>query len=504
MSWQAELDELARRKAMALEMGGEAKLARQKARSKLNARERLEALLDFDGFDEIGALAGKGEYTPDGELIRSSASNFIFGRGRINGRTIVATADDFTVRGGAADASVHRKFMLAEQMANELRLPIIRMIDGTGGGGSIKMLEDLGHTYVPYVPGWGTIAANLKTVPVVSLALGPTAGLGAARVVASHYSVMVKGLSQVFTAGPQVVAALGENQDKESLGGSHIHTRNGTVDDEVADEAEAFARARTFLSYLPDRAGGELIKTKAKKPKDKGIDLLSIVPRDKTKAYNMRRVLRALVDGDSLFEMGCHWGRASITAFARIDGWPVAVLANDPTFLGGSWTADAAEKTQRFVELANLFRLPVINLVDSPGFMIGLEAEKTGTIRRGVNAMNAVYASQSPWATMIIRKAYGVAGSAMSNAERFPYRVAWPSGDWGSLPIDGGVEVAYRSELEAAEDPNAELAKIKARLDNVTSPFRTAEAFGIEDIIDPRETRKWLVDFMRLMMRDSA
>jgi len=435
-----ELEELKKRQALSLQMGGADKLARQKARGKLNARERLEGLLDFDGFDEIGGLAGKGRYTENGEFIDSAPSNFIYGRGRINDRPVVATADDFTVRGGASDAAIYRKFIVAEQMAHELRLPII-----------------------PMVPGWDHVVKNLETVPVVALALGPTAGLGAARAVASHYSVMVKGLSQIFTAGPAVVAALGEEQDKESLGGSKIHTRNGVIDDEAADEAEAFDRARKFLSYLPDYAGAPLVRIKTK---------------------------------DSPTRRG-----ATITAFARLDGWPVAVLANDPTFLGGSWTANTAEKAKRFVELAELFGLPVINLVDNPGFMIGLEAEKTATIRRGVEAMNGIYRATVPWASVIIRKAYGVAGAAMSNAERFPYRVAWPSGDWGSLPIDGGVEVAYRAELVAADDPAAELAKIKARLANVSSPFRTTEAFGVENIIDPRDTRAWLCEFIGLVMR---
>ena len=376
MSWQKELDELAKRREMSLQMGGEDKLARQKKRGKLNARERLEGLLDFDGFDEIGALAGKGRYTADGEFIDSAPSNFIYGRGRINGRTVVATADDFTVRGGASDAAIYRKFTTAEQMAHELRLPIIRMIDGTGGGGSVKSLETMGYTYVPMVPGWDHVVKNLETVPVIALALGPTAGLGAARAVASHYSVMVKGLSQIFTAGPAVVAALGETQDKESLGGSAIHTRNGVIDDEAEDEAEAFTRARAFLSYLPDYAGAPLIRIKPKdKPTRREESLLSIVPRETNKAYNMRKILDAVFDKGSIFEMGRHWGRATITAFARLDGWPVAVLANDPTFLGGSWTADTAEKAKRFVELAELFQLPVINLVDNPGFMIGLEAE---------------------------------------------------------------------------------------------------------------------------------
>ena len=515
--WTPELKALKQREAFSDNMGGTEKVARQHARGKMDARARIDRLLDDATFREIGKIAGKGTYSKDGTLEHASPSNFIFGRGQIHGRTVAVTADDFTVRGGAADAAIYRKFLMAEQMAHELRLPLIRMIDGTGGGGSVKMLEDMGFTYVPFVPGWDHVVKNLDTVPVVGLALGPTAGLGAARVVASHYSVMVKGLSQIFTAGPAIVAALpkiedGESFDKESLskeslnkeslGGSEIHTRNGVIDDEADSEIDAFRMARNFLSVLPDYIGAPLIRTECHDPVTRSDDaLLSIVPRDKKRAYNMRTILEALVDNASLFEMGKKWGRGVITAFARFDGWPVALMANDPTFLGGSWTADTAEKAKRFIELAEKFQLPVINLVDNPGFMVGLEAEKAATIRRGVEAMNGIYKATMPWATVIIRKAYGVAGAAMSNHSKFQYRVAWPSGDWGSLPIEGGVEVAYQSDLATSDDPVAELKAIKARLKNVTSPFRTAEQFMIEDIIDPRETRERLCEFVNLVMR---
>ncbi|MEL7488087.1 MAG: carboxyl transferase domain-containing protein, partial [Pseudomonadota bacterium] len=460
MPWDKELEELNRRRALAEKMGGPEKLARQKARGKLNARERIATLLDTDSFREIGKIAGRGVYDETGALESFTPSNFIFGRGRINRRAVVASADDFTVRGGAADAAIHRKFVQAEQMARELKLPIIRMIDGTGGGGSVKSLEALGFSYVPFVPGWEHVVENLETVPVVSLALGPTAGLGAARVAASHYSVMVRGLSQVFTAGPKVAAAIGDGErDNEALGGADIHTRNGVVDDEAASEADAFERVRQFLSYLPAHAGGDHAFTDNLDPVGRRDEtLLSAVPRDRRQAYNMRRILDAIVDRGSLFEMGARWGRAVITAFARLDGRPVAILASDPTFLGGSWTADTAEKARRFVAFADLFRLPVAHFVDNPGFMIGLDAEQAATIRRGVDAMNAVYKSTVPWASVIVRKAYGVAGAAMSDHTRFQYRFAWPSGDWGSLPMEGGVEVAYKAELENANDPAATLA----------------------------------------------
>ena len=499
MSWEKEIEHLRHREALAEKMGGEEKLARQHNQGKLDARERLRRLVDPDSFREIGKIAGKSLYDSDGALVEFSPSNFIFGRANIDGRPVVASADDFTVRGGAADAALHRKFVQCEKMAHTLGLPLIRMIDGTGGGGSVKTLEDTGYTYVPMTPGWSDIVKNLESVPVVALALGPTAGLGAARTIASHYSIMVKGLSQLFAAGPVVAAQIGEELTKEALGGSDIHTRNGVVDEEVASEDEAFAAARRFLSYLPSSVGKHPARATCTDPVDRREEsLLSIVPREDKMVYSMRSVLDAVFDTGSVFEMGKRWGRAAITAFARLDGWPVAVLASDPTYLGGSWEALTSQKVKRFVEMAELFKLPVVHLVDNPGFMVGLEAERTGTIRYGVEAMNAVYKATVPWASVIIRRAYGIAGSAMSNGDAFQYRFAWPSGDWGSLPIAGGLEAAYKSEIAAADDPAAKLAEIKGRLDAVTSPFRTVEKFNVEDIIDPRDTRPLLCEFAEL------
>ena len=510
MTWAKELEELRKREALAEEMGGAQKVARQHSRGKMDARARLAALCDEGSFREIGKIAGKGDYDENGDLAGVTPAPFLFGKAIINGRPVVATADDFTIRGGAADAGIARKMVQAEMMAHELKLPIIRMIDGTGGGGSVKTLEQIGATYIPAVPGWGDVVENLDSVPVVALALGPTAGLGAARTVASHYSIMVRGLSQLFAAGPAVVDAIGANYEqpkdhneaKESLGGADIHTRNGVVDDEVASEAEAFARARHFLSFMPEHVGQHARRAQSGDPADRrDEELLSLVPHDPRQVYSMRRCLDMVFDKGTVFEIGRMWGRAAITALARLDGWPIAVVASDPSFLGGSWEAKTSEKVERFVKLADQFRLPVVHLVDNPGFMIGREAEEAGTIRYGVQAMNAIYRASVPLASIVLRRAYGIAGSAMSNAERYQYRFCWPSGDWGSLPIAGGLEVAYKAELEAADDPHAELEKIRARLAKVTSPFRSAERFNVEDIIDPRDTRPLLCEFAELAWR---
>lgn len=510
MTWAKELEELRKREALAEEMGGADKVARQHSRGKMDARARLAALCDPGSFREIGKIAGKGHYDANGDLTGVTPAPFLFGKATVNGRPVVATADDFTIRGGAADAGISRKMVQAEKMAHELRLPMIRMIDGTGGGGSVKTLEQIGATYIPAVPGWDDVVENLDTVPVVALALGPTAGLGAARIAASHYSIMVRGLSQLFAAGPAVVDGLGEKyksasdhqQAKEELGGADIHTRNGVVDDAVASEAEAFARARYFLSFMPEHVGQLARRTECSDPVDRREEaLLSLVPRSEKQVYSMRRCLDMVMDSGTVFEIGRNWGRAAITALARLDGWPVCVVASDPSYLGGSWEAKTSEKVERFVKLADQFRLPIVHLVDNPGFMIGRDAEMAGTIRYGVQAMNAIYRASVPLASVVLRRAYGIAGSAMSNAEAYQYRFCWPSGDWGSLPIAGGIEVAYKSELEASDDPEGELAAIRERLAKVTSPFRSAERFNVEDIIDPRDTRPLLCEFAALAWR---
>jgi acetyl-CoA carboxylase carboxyltransferase component len=209
----------------------------------------------------------------------------------------------------------------------------------------------------------------------------------------------------------------------------------------------------------------------------------------------MRRILRALVDTDSLFEIGRKFGGSVITALARLDGWPVAVMASDPYFYGGGWTADASAKVTRFVDLANTFHLPVVHLVDVPGFVIGPEAEKAGTIRAGGRALAALYQARVPWCSVIIRKVFGVAGAGHTAHQRLHYRYAWPSGDWGSLPVEGGIEAAYRAELDAAADRDGLRREIEERLNRYRSPFRTAETFLIEEIIDPRDTRPLLCEF---------
>lgn len=483
-------------------MGGVDKVRRQHDQGRLTVRERIDRLIDSGSFHEIGAVSGIGEYDSSGELQKLTPANCVFGRARVEGRTVVVVGDDFTVRGGSADASISAKPLMAEEMAHDFRLPIVRIIEGSGGGGSVKTIETKGAANLPGGIGgtrWYRFTTeNLSRVPVVALGLGSVAGLGAARLAASHYSIMTR-KSAMFVAGPPVVKALGQDLTKEELGGADIQTRAGAVDHAVDTEEEAFACARRFLSYLPSSVY-ELPPTLpcTDDPERTEEALMNAVPRNRKQVYKIRPIVEQVVDKGSFFEVAKNFGKPIIVGLARLEGRAVMVLASDSFHYGGSWTADACQKVVRWVDFAETFHLPIVYLMDCPGFMIGLDAEKAATIRHGVRAMAAVNQTTVPWCTVILRNAFGVAGVVHQPADRFSIRYAWPSAYWGSLPLEGGIEAAYRADIDAAEDKAGKLREIEERLNKLRSPFRSAEKFWVEEIIDPRKTRSLLCEFARL------
>jgi acetyl-CoA carboxylase carboxyltransferase component len=310
---------------------------------------------------------------------------------------------------------------------------------------------------------------------------------------------MVKDIAAVFVAGPPVVERLGEPRTKQELGGWQIQLACGAVDHAVDTEAQAFEHARRFLSYLPGSIHDLPPRVRGWDDPDRREEsLIAAIPKVKKQAYHMRRIIGAVFDKDSFFEMGALFGRSIITGFARLDGWPVAVMAGDPLFEGGAWTADACSKIIRFVDMAQTFHLPVVHLVDCPGFQVGLRAESSAVIRWGVRALSAINQTTVPWCSIIVRNCYGVGGLGHQPVGRLCLRYAWPSASWGSLPLEGGIEAAYRAEIDTAPDPAAKLAEIEDRLNRLRSPYRTAEAFWVEEVIDPRDTRRVLCDFAGL------
>ena len=379
-----------------------------------------------------------------------------------------------------------------------MKIPMIRLIDGFGG--DIRATAEMGRTYLPelfWPERWGTL---MSQSPVVSAALGSVAGLPAAEVPASHFSVMVRGSSQVFAGGPPLVErSMGEKLTKEELGGYEVHARSsGVVDNDAEDEADAMRQIRRFLSYLPTNVHQLPPVMKYDDPLDRREErLASIIPKHRNRGYNVRRMIELVVDRGSFFEIGRYFGRAQVTGLARIGGMPIGVLANDPMHYGGAMGAKEARKFEKFVDMCDVFHLPIVNLADQPGFLIGRPGESAGTLRAGVKAAAAINDSRVPWATVVVRRLYGVAGGAHQDFSRFCFRIAWPSGEWGSLPIEGGVAAAYRREIEAAEDPVAHRAAIEERLIALRDPFSAAEAFAVEDIIDPRDTRPLLAEWLQ-------
>ncbi len=495
--WQRELAELQLRRAQAHAMGGAEALARFKASGRLNARERIGHLMDAGSFRELGALAGKGHYSREGDFERMDPTNAIVGVGRVQGRKVVVHADDFTIRAGSSEASIADKWIYIERMAHQLRLPLVRLVDSAGG--SVKLLMQIGGTKIPEYPSW---PANelLQTVPVVGVALGSCAGQGAVKVLSSHFSVMVREQSQVMAAGPHVVRqAYAQEVDKNDLGGHRVHRKSALVHNEAENETDALDQVQRFLSYMP-RSVHHLAPVHPTQDSPTRADdwLKNAIPRERRKIYDPRKILESIMDIGSVFEIGRYQGGSVITALARLKGVPVGVIANDPKVQGGAMTVQAAYKMERHVNLCSLFGLPVVNFVDQPGNQTGLEAELGGTLLGALRVGEALNACRSPWVSILMRRCFGMAGAlhAPKYGEALNLRYAWPSARWGSIPIEGGVMAAHKTEIDTAPDPAAKRAELEAFYLNMTSPFRTAEKFGILDIIDPRETRAILCDWV--------
>lgn len=494
--------ELEARRAAAMGMGGPEGLAKQASLGKLTARERIDRLLDPGSFVEMGMLAGKGHYDAHGRFESFSPANAIMGAGHVEGRRIVVSADDFTIRGGSSESSVSDKWIYAERYAHQMRLPIVRLVET--GGGSIKILEQNQSTKIPGYPTWPWMPL-LAQSPVVGIALGACAGLGAVKVAATHFSVMVRGMAQVFAGGPPVVKrGIGEDIHKEHLGGAEVHTRlSGIVTNAAEDEDDALAQARRFLSFMPTNVWDlppRLASTDDRSRADPGLD--EAIPLDTRKIFNVRNILKAVFDRDSLFELGRTFGGSTVTMLGRLDGCAVGVVANDPRVMGGALTAQAARKLERFVDLCDTFHLPIVNFVDQPGVMFGGDAEKAGTIGAAMQAISAIEQSRVPWCAIILRRSFGVGGQ-MHGPQHGPdgyallHRFAWPTARWGSIPVEGGVAAAYKRELSEVANPLERQAELEAYYQQLSSPYRTAERFGVIDIIKPRETRPLLCDWVQ-------
>ncbi|MCL0029149.1 hypothetical protein M1N23_03290 [Dehalococcoidia bacterium] len=502
MVWKKEVDELNKRLEAAARMGGEPGVSRQHENGKLTVRERIEALADPGSFREISALAGRAQYEND-EMVDFVPFPRVIGTSNINGLRVILDGGDFTVRGGAGERG-HGNKPSSLKYAIQWRLPLVRLLDAVGG--SVRTFEQLGRTYLPDSPNTSLAVDLLNQVPVVSAVLGSVAGLPAIESCLCHFNVMVKGTSQVFAGGPPVVkAALGYDVTKEELGDHRSQVfKSGVIDNLADSEEEAFEMIRRFLSFMPSSVWKKPVRTETNDDPDRrDEELLSIIPRNTKKRYDPYKILEHVLDKDSFFEIAPYFGRSRITGLARADGYPIGVMINNPNHLGGSTDGAAGEKVMRLWALCDTFHMPVVSFVDEPGFMVGTEAQDKGIVRAGARMVIAQSRSQSPWISFYMKQAYGVAGQTHSRATGMYHRYAWPSGKWGSMHIEGGVSAAYRRDIASAKDPEARRLEIESNLNAMASPFRTAEATGDDaahgiDIIDPRDTRPLLCDFVHM------
>jgi acetyl-CoA carboxylase carboxyltransferase component/biotin carboxyl carrier protein len=503
-------------------------VVRQRSRGKLTCRERIDLLLDKGSFREVGSLAGFVNYDAEGRISDFTPANHVGGWGTIERRTCIVCADDFTSRGGHADGAIGQKSRHLDQLSLEFRCPSIRLLDGSSGGGSVAAMvpqqqkegestakessgaitagrprvAGSGGSFLPGHLGSAMYAEQLATVPVVNVLLGSVVGIGAAKAVLGHFSVMVRDIAQLFVAGPPVVShAMGYDITKEDLGGWHIHCRNGSVDNLAESEEDAIAQTKRFLSYLPSNVfeAPPVLPPDPSDPFDRrDEELFTIVPRKRTTTFDMRRAIRLMADKGSFFEIGPLWGTDQITGFVRFNGYPMGVIASDSRHVnGGALTADGCDKLRRHLDLCDVFHLPLLNLNDNPGFAVGLEHEVAGTIRKGGEWMIAFAQTAMPIFTVIMRRSFGVAGNNFASPRAgSSARVVWPAADVGGIPPEGGIEAAYKRQLAEAKDPAALRAEINARIESARGPMGPLNKFQMEEMIDPRETRRLVCEWL--------
>jgi len=501
MGWERAMEDIAYIRSLAAELGGAERIERQHRGGRYTVRERIDKFVDPGSFMEAMPLVGAADYE-DGNLRGFTPGAYVMGLAEIDGRPVAIGGDDFTISGGSPH-NVHKGAgQFSQPLALQYGIPYIQLVEGVGH--SSKSDESAGHMGLPGGQQWWRGAELLRRVPVAAAILGSVAGAPAAFALMSHFTVMVKGQSQIFPSGPPVVRrAIGEDIDKDALGGSYMHVhKSGQVDNEAESEDDAFEQIKQFLSYLPNTTSDVAPRVETGDPPDRRPeDLLTIVPPDRRRGYDPRKLIRLVVDNGEFFEMRRHWGGAVITGFARLDGYSVGILGSDPHVIAGAMNGDAADKYAHFVDLCDAFNLPIVIFLDMPGFMLGSRAESQATMRRGVRALIASAEAQVPKVEFCVRKSYGVAADAphsVGQPHGLNLRFGWPAGEWGGIPIEGGVAAAYRREIDAAPDPDAHRQMIEERLLRLRSPFRAAHRGDVIDLIDPRDTRALACRFVKL------
>jgi len=496
MAWQKELDDINYRRYLSRQLRDPESMAQQHAQRKLTARERIAALADSRSFQEVSSLAGKATYKVD-KLVDFAPSPSIVGLCTLDNRRVVINADNPSSTGIVPGTDIGYKMGYAQRLALDWRLPYIRLLEPTGM--SVLEVNQAARTYLPDNDTAAEALQLLDTVPVVSAVMGSVSGLHATEACLGHFSVMVKG-SQISINDPDVIETLSGNDitDEEARGMQLQACSSGIIDNLAENEEEAFSIVRRFLSYLPDNVWEipPCIES-TDDPNRRDEELLSIIPEARNKLYDPYEILRHVLDQDSLFEIAPFYGQSSITALARVNGYPVGVMIKNPLSPSvGAMDVAAGQKVVRFFQLCDTFHLPLVYFVDEPGFMVGLEAQKEGIVRAGARVVLTGMQTKMPWISFIVRQLYGVAGCLTFRNNGMCKHYGWVTANWGGMHIEGGAAAAYRQVIDSAPDPEAKRREIEHYLWSLSSPFRTAEAFEVQDIIDPRDTRPLLCAFV--------
>jgi acetyl-CoA carboxylase carboxyltransferase component len=484
------VEDLHARRAAIMLGGGEEKIARQHEQGKLTARERLALLVDDGTFVELG-IHGRPHFSQRAmEGKEAPADGVITGYGKIDGRLAAVCAYDFTVMAGSMGMTGEIKVSRLRELALTKRIPFVWLLDSAGA----RVQEAAGSVFAGSGHLFREEVIMSGVIPQVAALMGPCAAGTAYIPGLADFVPMVKGRGSMALAGPHLVrAAVGEDVTQEELGGSRVHCRKSGVGDmEAADDEECIARIKQYLSFMPQSCEERPPVLACADPIERGDEeLLDVLPESNRKPYDMYEVIRHIVDDGEYLDIKGLWAKTIITCFARFGGRPVGIVANQPKQLGGILDNNSADKAARFINLCNAFGVPLVFLQDVPGFMVGTKVEAEGIIRHGAKMLYAVANATVPKITVITRKAYGAGYYVMCGRAYEPdLIVAWPSAEISVMGAEGVVEIAFRKVVDEAEDPAAKRAELIEGFRKAFDVYIAAGNDLIDDIIDPRETRR--------------
>ena len=495
----SSFEQLNERRKKARLGGGEDRIERQHDRDKLTARERLDVLLDEDSFEELGMFVRHQETAFGLDKNRPYGDGVVTGYGTIDGRTVYVYSQDFTVFGGSLGRAHANKILRVMELAMENGAPIIGLNDSGGARIQEGVVSLGGYADIFHL---NTMASGV--VPQISAVLGPCAGGAVYSPAITDFVFMAEGTSYMFVTGPNVVKTVTqEDVTSEELGGATTHaTKSGVAHVTCRNDVEVLLRIRDLLAYLPLNCEDPLPRLPADEPADRADEALdTLIPENPNKPYDMHEVIRRVFDTDSFYEIHADYADNIICGFARLDGRPVGIVANQPAVLAGVLDIDASLKGARFVRFCDAFSIPLVVFEDVPGFLPGTDQEWRGIIKHGAKLLYAFCEATVPRITVITRKAYGGAYDVMNSRHiGGDLNFAWPSAEIAVMGPKGAVEIIYRRQIAGSDDPEAtEERFIEKYRERFAHPYIAAEHGYVDDIIEPRTTRLRLVRGLKML-----